>query len=187
MRFSPASALSQVHFLQGLCDLLCSVPHCLLTRTATGTPLINYSCTLQYIPNPSVSIRLSVHSTFTWPSLHLTSELEPFLRVIQNQRADPECTGRLCSCRGLQPQPLNPESEAERLHNPNWGSAPYFLFIIFIIIMWSIVSGMSLQRSGSVMVGTQSYTLRLSSQNRLSLSRAGSFHGFALGLWNKKE
>ncbi|KAA8592984.1 hypothetical protein FQN60_018439 [Etheostoma spectabile] len=38
------------------------------------------------------------------------------------------------------------------------------------------------KRSGSVMVGTQSYTLRLSSQNRLSLSRAGSFHGFALGL-----
>lgn len=37
------------------------------------------------------------------------------------------------------------------------------------------------------MVGTQSYTLRLSSQNRLSLSREGSFHGFALGLWNIKK
>lgn len=46
---------------------------------------------------------------------------------------------------------------------------------------------MSLQRSGSVIVGTQSYTLRLSSQKRLSLSRAGSFHGLALGLWNKSS
>lgn len=43
------------------------------------------------------------------------------------------------------------------------------------------------QRSGRVMVGTQSYTLRLSSQNRLSLSRAGFFHGFALGLWKGEK
>lgn len=37
------------------------------------------------------------------------------------------------------------------------------------------------------MVGTQSYTLRLSSQNRLSLSRDGFFHGFALGLWKENK
>ena len=36
-------------------------------------------------------------------------------------------------------------------------------------------------------MGTQSYTLRLSSQNRLSLSRAGFFHGFALGLWKENK
>lgn len=47
----------------------------------------------------SVSIKRSVHSTFTLASPHLTPELEPFLRVIQSQHANPGCTGRLCSCR----------------------------------------------------------------------------------------
>lgn len=72
---------------------------------------------------------------------------------------------------------MRPPAEAQLLD---------FLFII-IIIMWSNFRGVSLQRSGSVIVGTQSYTLRLSSQNTLSLSRAGSFHGFALGLCNCKR
>lgn len=35
--------------------------------------------------------------------------------------------------------------------------------------------------SGRVMLGTQSLTLRLSSQNRLSFSKAGSFHASSLG------
>lgn len=36
-------------------------------------------------------------------------------------------------------------------------------------------------------MGTQSYTLRLSSQNKPSLSREGSFQGVALGLCDKKK
>lgn len=119
------------------------------------------------------------------PGPTLTSELETFHKVNQNQSTDPECTRRSCFCRRVQPQPLNPDMWGRKAWHLQLKAQLHDVLFITFIIMWSKVAGMSLQRSGSVMVGTQSYTLRLSSQKRLSLSRAGSFHGFALGLWNK--
>ncbi len=79
MRFSPASALSYVHFLHSLhlCDLLCSVPHCFSSR-ASGSPSFHALCSIVQRNPSQCPIRLSVHSTYTWPSPHLTSEVEPF-------------------------------------------------------------------------------------------------------------
>lgn len=105
MRASPASALSYVHFLHSvhLCDLLCSVPHCLFLLffplkqgQQLGLHLFMHSAV------QSKEILLNVHRAPL--HIHLTqSTLDP-LKLNPHPQGNPEptcpqCTGRLCSCR----------------------------------------------------------------------------------------
>lgn len=48
------------------------------------------------------------------------------------------------------------------------------------------LDGQLLHHSGRAILGTQSFTFRLSSQNKFNLSKAGSFQASSLGLYSKK-